>query len=524
MVTDKELLNHSIKKSIKNILSTVKEFDKNSKDCLLCQKEFKIHNIHDLVRVYSLLMHCITYHCTTVGKLKEEDLFVVELFLLKFIMKPEPSDIRTIILFRNNTNERLYRESLSLQLVALFQTHYLDKKIAFNCEQDIESLLYKYYKRLEELKQTEVVDKPEYLLLILYVRKEYDRFQRLYGRVKKDNFMYKLGLLMNIFDENTSEVDKLCGEYDVYVENRIFESKDKSIFEVFLRYIDKKYKLDLEDVVDLFEKSPSIKLWVSDKTSQHQWEESVRMWARNRSSSSNYVDNSMIDLCIKHVKYEDGWLIYINSYGANTSGFSRAIRLCCVALRTSKNSKWRNRLFEVISDVFENIKSVNLIVLLENLFSDIEKLTLSSYMKIISDLQGRLLSVKLNDEAIDTILRFYYNVSTNNTEIARKVCKYAMDFYSKWIKSKKQFCFFIKKSEYDTRIYSSLLGICDNAKDCEQFYRVCRAILRNETSINREMCRRLESFHTRNCKNCIYKHRQVISVSESRGFISHLFE
>ncbi|KAF9760986.1 hypothetical protein NGRA_2918 [Nosema granulosis] len=586
---DKELLNHSIKKSIRNIQTTVKEFEKNSVECLLCQRDFKIHNIHDLVRIYSLVMHCLTYHCTTVERLNEEDIFVVELFLLKFVMKSEPNDIRAIILYSNNSNERLYKESLSAQLTALFQTHYADKRIAFNCEQDIESLLYKYYKKLEELKRTEIMSKAEYLLLVLYVRREYERFQRLYGRVKKDNFMYKLGLMMNIVDENTPEVLRLCEEYDKYVGEKIEHEKNNTVnnthkntennthkntvnnthkntennthkntvnnthkntvnnthkntvnnthkntennthknteeLETFLRYIDKKYRLELGEMFDFFERSPSIKLWVSEKTNLNHWEECVKMWSKNRSGRSNYVDNSMIDLCVKYMKFEEGWLIYNNSFGANTSGFSRAIRLCATALRISKNTKWRNRLLEVISDIFEHIENINTIVILENLFVDIEKLTVASFVKVVSELQERLIKAKIDDETVDTILRLYYNASATNGDVAKKLCRYSMDFYSKWSKSKKRFCFFTRKTEYDTKIYSSLLGICDNAKDCEAFYRVCRAILRNETSINREMCRRLENFHTRNCKNCIYKHQQVVTVKESRGFIFHLFE
>ncbi|EOB15192.1 hypothetical protein NBO_7g0010 [Nosema bombycis CQ1] len=519
---DFELLNLSIKKCIRRIKDTVKNLKKNSEDCLLCQNKFKIHNIPDLIRIYSMIMHCLTYHCTSIVHFEIEDFFVVEVFLLKFIMKPEFKNIESIILFNNNHNEKLYKESLRNQLIALFQTHYHEKKIAFNCEQEIESLLYKYYKKLKLLGKTEYLDKPKYLLLILFLRNEYERFSKLFKDVEKDNFNLKLGILMNIIDENTSETEKLT---EVYARSKTLNLKNEEM-ETFMRCINLKYKLELDDILDLFEDCCNIAVWVNNKKNKHHWEEFIRMWATNRRDSSNYVDNSMIDLCVVHLKFEDGWLIYNNSFAVNTSGFSRAIRLCTVAFRTTKSAKWKRRLLEVINDIFNNLDKVNLMILLENSYVELETLGFSTFLRVISELQRKLIKIKLEEEVIDTILSSYYSatVALDSLDVSKKLCAYSMDLYSKWTKSKQSFMFLTKKSSYDTRIYSNLLGICDNAKDCEQFYRLCKAILSDETRINREICRRLEKFHTNNCKECVYKNKQIITIKESKGFISHFFK
>ncbi|KAK6089637.1 hypothetical protein P3W45_001403 [Vairimorpha bombi] len=524
---EEEILHQKIVSSVESLKTNISKFKKNQTECLLCTENLNLHNVHDLTRIYSLFLHCIKYHCVSVEDLDIKDIFLIEIFLLKFVNSQDKIDIEYITKYNNNTNETLYRDSLRNQLVAIFNTHFQEKMFKINCEQEIESLAYIYYKKIGRKYLNEHLK--VYLLVIFFIRREYFRFMKIFNLTDKTTFVLKLAILFEIEDDNDQGIERLLKELnkkDKNLKNKT-ESNIVENMKKFIASLNGKYNLNFSDILDLFKCHRDHRIWIDDLKSIVYWQNCVKLWSKNRSDTSSYVDNSMIDICIKYKKYEDGWNIYEGCQFNDTPSFLRGITLCCSAIKNIKHCKWRKRLVEVINNVFYNKKDINFESVLENLLTKIENLPVNLVIKIINELQIHLIRISLNEEQIECLFNFYnvYCYSYQNTELNKICCQNAIYIYTKWNRVRtSKLNFFKKKTEFDTKIYSHMLGICDIAKNCDFFNKVCKDLIKNEAHISRDLCRRLENFHSKNCKNCDYKKKQIVTAKESRGFITHLFE
>lgn len=528
--TNAEILSCKIKNCVNLIKKQILAFPKNDNECILCKEIFNFHNVHDLTKIYALFIYCLKFHCTKIYEIEEKNLCIVEFFLLDFFMAQENYDILYIIKYSENSNDKLYYEALKNQLIAVYKTYFFEKKFKIFCEQEIESLIYIYHKK-QTADLSNSLNK-DLLLLMLYKRKEYFRFMEVFKSIKKNYFNIKLAILLNIRDENIKEIKDLQQAYvkivkenkhsEIEADNTIFNKKKIKDILCF----NEKYCHTVEEVLDTFKKTDNIYEWTEQEKLKINWQNSVKMWAENRHHESQHVDNSMIDICIKYLNFEDGWIIFTNTDFVNTKSFIRGLNLCYMAIENLKHCKWKKRLVEVINNIFLYKSKIDFTFLLEVMLSKMALLPVNTLLKLIHEVQTNLVNITLKEVHIECIFNYYnlYCYNTRNPEICKICCQNAIYIYSKWLRSRSSIYIFRKKTDYDTKIYSHMLGICDISKNCDFFYKVCRDILQNDAQINRELCKRLQIFHAKNCRNCDYKKKQIVTVNESKGLMSHLFK
>ena len=521
--TEEESLNKKITSCVTSLHRQLSNFPKlKNIECHLCTESISLNNVHDLVRIYSCMLYCMKLHCKVLHKLSVYDIFSIETFLLNFILSDDITEIEYLIKYNNNSNEIRYKKALKDQLVAIFRTFFQEKIFNINCEQEIESMLYFYYKKIRDDKKDDYLT--NFTLVILFLRKEYIRFNIIFKKFNKNRFTIKLAILFEMTEDNTKEAlekyrlfDKACSVQSLFLSN----------LRKFLSSTGLKNNYYLESIKKLCETDGDIEQRINIIKNEVNWHNCVVLWANNRCNNSSYVDNSMIDICIKYGKYEDGWKIYNNYNLIETSRFLRGVTLCCIAMKNVKHCKWKKRLVEVIDLIFKNLDLLNLENLLENILINIENLPISQIIAIVNELQKHLIRLSLKESIIECLFNFYniYCFEYQNQELNKICCTNAIYIYNKWNKSKtKNFNLFRKKTEFDTKIYSHMLGLCDIAKNCEFFSKVCKDLLKNDAHISRDLCRRLENFHSKNCQDCEYKKKQVVTVKESHSFISHLFK
>lgn len=528
--TNTEILSCKIKSCVDLLRKRIYNFPKNNQECFLCKEDVEIHNVHDLTKIYALFIYCIKFHCIKIYEIDEKYLCIIEMFLLDFFMPQENYNINYLIKYNENTNEKLYFEALKSQLTAVYNTYFFEKKFKIYCEQEIESLIYIYHKRIS-IEMTNQHDK-DLLLFMLYKRKEYFRFMKVFKSTKNNCFNIKLAILLNIRDENENEIKILHQNYvklirkvkKLSIEPNDFIFNRKKLDEVLC--FNEKYCHTVEEVLDTFKKTENIYEWTEQERSKINWQNSIKMWAENRYHTSQHVDNSMIDICIKYLNFEDGWIIFTNMDFVNTKSFIRGLNLCYVAIENLRHCKWKKRLVEVIDNIFLHKSKIDFTFLLETLLSKMATLPVNTLIKLINEVQTNLVNITLKEVHIECIFNYYnlYCYNTRNPEIYKICCQNAIYIYSKWLRSRSSMYIFKKKTDYDTKIYSHMLGICDISKNCDFFYKVCRDILNNDAQINRELCKRLQIFHAKNCQNCDYKKKQIVTVNESKGLMSHLFK
>ncbi|WUR03383.1 uncharacterized protein VNE69_04205 [Vairimorpha necatrix] len=519
-----EKLNKKILTSVKLLVNRISNFPKNQNiDCLLCSEKLNLHNIHDLTRIYSCAYFCMKFHCKSLLKIDIEDLFIFEIFLLNFIKTEDISDIEYLIKYSNNTNEKMYKLAFKDQLIAIYKTHSNEKGFNIKCEQEIDSLTYLYYKKFKRNVSECVFD--NYLLVVLFLRKEYQRFSQIFNLTKKNSFNIKMAILFDIIEENKEELIDKCKLLES-IESDCLVHMD--ILKTFLISLNGKHNFDFNEIINLFDTHGDINSWVSELIDRIYWQNCVKLWCKNRNDNSSSVDNSMIDICIKNNKYEDGWLIFNNIVCIETSRFLRGLNLCCTALKFSRNCEWKKRLVSILNMIFENRNILNLENLVENLLTNIQTFSVFHIIRILNELQTHLIKISLNDSFFECILGFYnvYCYEHQNVELNRVCCTNAIYFYNKWNKGRHGKCnlFRRKKSEWDTKIYSHMLSICDIARNCEFFTKVCKDLVNNDTHITRDLCRQIENFHSKNCENCEYRRKQIVTTKESSGLFCYFFK
>lgn len=355
---------------------------RKSIDCFLCTDKEKVlehpKEIHTLFKLYSALVFCMLEHraCVKYSEKLVEDMFNLENYLLDQIAVKE---LEFMDAYRDEAMDHR-RE----QLIAMGNVFKIDDALHINREEEIESLTYKFYRKVGDarfLSDAEI----NLICLILYKRKESFRFFRIF-KERKLLINYRLAVLFSLRSECMYKPTEIISQN----KSRKFEYEDigtyklKSLFirggvtnpENFFEHM--KYKLGLDRVHEVdqeieYEKelktfegivvtkradvnSREFKKWFNRENRKHQWMECVKMWVANRRMDKNVMDLSMIDMCCQYKEFENGHFIYemlepITNEKVLKDCFVKYCLLCIHALKEG-NKKFNDTIVSNLDETF----------------------------------------------------------------------------------------------------------------------------------------------------------------------------
>ncbi|CAD25390.1 hypothetical protein [Encephalitozoon cuniculi GB-M1] len=499
---DESLLDRRALKNFLILDEILKRFPKKSGvECVFCEESTKIHNLHDMFRAYACAVSCLAHHTESVGVADLLVFFEVEDFVMRKARGREMWSVRDVLEFRRDTKE-MYEEALRDQLVAVFKTHFMEKSIKINCEQDVESITYKYYKLVDDGEKTGLEMRSlELVLILLFKRDELIRFFRVFWPNRKSYAVFKLALILSMRLESHVSTERLLKEFEG------FPFEEDSLFP---------YNGDvdsLHEINEMLENSePDIGEWFRMQQEKMYWMECVRMWAANRESDPGTMDNSMIELCIKNKRYEDGWLIYKNDMKSTNVGIVKACILCIKGLKSSNGScVWESRTAEVIDNAVFSGDLKSLHALINEIVSKLWEIPAVQRVFVLGRFSKAADCMCKDEDLIAELLKGLQALCTECRDSeTRDLCvRYSEMVYDEWKKAKKKFLFFKKQSHHGLQIRSSMLGIYGATKDCKKFYNVYQDLMKSNTELSRELCTKLESLHIRDCEECILRRRQL---------------
>lgn len=509
---DENLLTPDNRDHMLNLAKTVKSFrKKDDVECIFCQEDMKIHNLHDAFRVYGAATSCLVHHTESVIV---EDLllfFEAETFVLRNVQNKDLYRVHQVLGYRKGAKD-VYEEALKEQLVAIFKVYFSERSIKINCEQDIESITYNYYKLMSpETKKSLSTKDLELILVLLFRRNEFVRFFRVFESSGKTYAVFKLALLLSINPECHVATKALLKKMND------FEFSNDSFF------ADEEVIESLCDIKETITGPENVSTWIEELERETYWADCVKVWAANREHDTGAVDNSMVELCIKHKRYEDGWEIYDKGFGANMN-LNKICTLCLNGLRDTQDKKWINRIIEVIGRAAAHENPESSCVVADNVLTKISDIPEVNRNQILEKFMEMVDRADKNEDMVNSLLRGFLLLCNrcSDTETCSLCAEYANRVYNRWKKCKRNgFLFSRRRSTCDAQIYSSMLGVCDAVKDCEGFYNVCKDLTKTNTSLDRDLCIKLERFHNKNCKDCTLRRTRVITNKNGRVLIFH---
>ncbi|KAG0436788.1 hypothetical protein DMUE_4053 [Dictyocoela muelleri] len=462
---------------LKLIKEYLKKRTKKDIHCHLCNNDLPLKTIHDFMKNYSAAIYCIVLHCKEFedGHLLIEKLYNVERYALKLIQ------------FKEETIGSLLKDSVDKefiarrdQLVAAFKSFSVDTNIHIYCEEDIDSITYKFYKRFPENQKRMV--QVDFLLFILYLRKESNRFFKVFdGILTKSEVSYRLALLFTLRTDCEVSTDSVLKRMSYQVELIPTNVSDTN----FMEEIDKYVQL-----------SADVDPWLDRAYQDYHWNECIRLWKINMSNTM--VSVNMIDVCVKYRHYEDGWLIYgwlIDKESATL----KASLLCVEGYRITHEPVWVTRLAQIYEQVIKNKKQPLCCTLTRDILDRISTHSDADKRIILKRVISKAGDI-VDDQIAKCMLRGIYNLSRNKSdnETLELLFEFAQNIY-KWWKDNCLSFFFTPSSSGD--IYSTMLGVCGATKHINKFIDVCKDIKASKTKINSEILETLENFHSEmNCK------------------------
>jgi hypothetical protein len=445
---------------------------KTGEGCSLCSNSFSLESKEDVFRLYSAALSCVFHHAP-VESPSYEDLYVVESFVLREIAEQEVTNFEKIFTSpERNTGKRdaLLRASAE---------YFSDDSININCEQEIESLMYKLYK-LDAQRSSLAPKEVELLLLILYKRSEAVRFLKVFSSHRKTVAAFKLALLVALRDEPHSK-EKLLREMKGYR----FEASS---------YFSLGEELPLAGEFADLRHDVDVRTWLEEKERELEWHDCVHVWALNRADASGAVNKSMLDLCMQYGKYEEGWAVYLNGCEKSKYVLHKACVLVLKALKASEDERWIGRLLSILEESSSSEDGCCCLVaddIMENL-ADIPEET---RMKILAEFAARVKHISTNGELLMLVIKGLARIVKQclSTRTCELCATYANLFYTRW-KACKTLGIISEDRGHEAEIYSSMLGVCDTLRDCDGFNNICRDLVDSKASITKDLCEKIESF------------------------------
>ncbi|ADM11630.1 uncharacterized protein Eint_060210 [Encephalitozoon intestinalis ATCC 50506] len=501
---DENLLDQQTFKNFLKLKGILKQFPKKSGiECTLCEENIRIRNLHDMFKAYACAVSCLSYHVESAGVVDFLVFFEVEDFVMKRIENREMSSVKEVLVYKKDTKE-MYEEALRDQLIAVFKTHFVEKAIKINCEQDVESITYKYYKLVDSNARKEFTTKSlELLMVLLFRRNELIRFFKVFSCSKKSYAAFKLSLLLSMRQESHVSAEGLLKEFED------FPFEEDSLFP---------YKGSIESLCKVNEvlRNPGkdTEEWLIIQRKNMDWAECVQMWALNRENDPEAMDNSMMELCIRNKCYEDGWLIYENNTERTNVSVNKACALCFRGLKDNDGVHiWKVRMAEVVEYSMFSGDLDSLYVLIDDVMIKLHEISVTLRIFILRKFSKMIGFLHNNEDLIGNFLRALQVLCSKcqDSETHALCVRYSAQAYDEWKKIKsKKFLFFKKQSHRDIQIYASVLGIYGTVGDCGRFYNVYQDLLKSDIELGRELCARLESLHIQDCEECILRRNRIV--------------
>lgn len=224
-----------LKSLINDIRKILCNQEKNRCKTCPCSNELSYKSLEDIFKGYALITFCLLNHSITTKFIPELFLksFILEINLLEYL-RIQPLKIPDV-LFSHQCNDKADIK----KYIAAYKTYMNDTKVHINCEQDIESLTYKYYKTYCVRNRNTYYD--DLLLFLLLRRNESERFFAVFKKTEKNIFGYRLALLLSLFNECCRE------SADIFKEIK----KCRNIpGEGILKDLKEKYSSTLKDIKD----------------------------------------------------------------------------------------------------------------------------------------------------------------------------------------------------------------------------------------------------------------------------------
>lgn len=508
-----------------NQIQLIHEVCKSTVECDECIFADEINTLKELLIAYSQLIYCVVNH-QNVSVVDISKIFKIETFLLKFICEPEILDVKKVLQGKFSKLEKL-RDQFSICSEKYYQNNFSE----LNCEQCIESLTYKVFLKIRKnmqnydnktfssvknsisdielkicnisLTDLDMIYKKniEYTLLVLYLRKEYFRFFNIYNKIERSEFVNRMAYILSLNDD--------C-EYNP------IEEKSENLHTIEIE--DSK----LKEIICLENEDKEI--WKLNVNAIYGWNDKVRLWMKNREECSGILDMTMIDECISHKKFDEGWLIYTLGNGHIKEEFHRLSVLCITALCKGEDNVWAVRLINIIKSAIDKHEVGICCELVQDIFNRIASIPEKLRYKIIREFINRI-RVMENDEKIVTYIIKGINElckKCRNTETCDICVQHANMVYKEWKRNNTGGIFFKSHSKYENEIYENMLDMCDTIQDCNGFMNVCKDLINNEAKINRSIYKKLQTVHNKTCKDCNDTKCTITKFRDERQLLYHL--
>ncbi|EPR80029.1 hypothetical protein SLOPH_1727 [Spraguea lophii 42_110] len=505
-----------------NMVEKIKEFMNNQKKkntgCLYCNnRKYDIENIYDLSEFYLSAIFCVEKHMENI--LYEKNIFYYLFFIENFIFEAVSKDDEI-----SNVEKLLYEgkksEKMKNKIIEKSKMYAVDSSVHINCEQEIDSLCYKVFKKMS-FKEKMTVNENEvaFILYILFRRSEFMRFYKTFNGGKKSLVGYRLFLIFSMHPDSEKSITAIKNELKnakriktdgFYMEESIMKE---------LKPIEQNENMKINgicknSVIEIIEKMnedvgyengwKDQEEWLEIKSVENKYLDCMKMWFFNKEKGPESVNASMIGVCITYRKFDDGWLIFNSLEQKYDSVIAKTCILCCVAIKVTHCNIWIDRLNLIIKLATEkNVRGLCCTTAKE-IFSHLSDFTEEEKMKILEQfMQNVNLYIKESgDEFISTVLNGMSMLSHSSDDKLNVCCfEYANRIYTWWKTCKKGAKNFKKQKELKPTIYGSMLRVCEKTNNCDEFCSICKDLEKSSSDLNVEIFTQLDSYHRmKNCK------------------------
>lgn len=575
-IEEEQAVGSTLRECISNIAGVIGSSSKAGLSCRFCSGGNKVETRGDLFEAYGKLLSCVTFHLLSVSSIPFVDLFILDNFVLGLIMDKKDYSIENTLC---GTKDLKRKVCLSNHLVSRAVMFFLEENIKIYCEQELESLFYKFYKKAGC--NFESHEACNLLLWILFKRHESDRFFKIYKSMEKKSVLtYKLALLFTLEEDclkdssqlleeierrfspgdlSRSDLPRCCvttrheegsasqeksGMVPAAPEERISTITEKEPESAFCSEVVlssqaheasaisercKTYHKITNEITTVLYGSISsfeeLKEWYLKKKSQMGWNSCLEMWSKNRADGTGLVDEAMIAICSEHKEFEQGWMIYKNS-SKQEGCVSKAALLALKALKHNGEASWVTRISEVVHlAANKNMKQAcceitsGAVQIISNISEERRKI-------ILKNLIDNIRTIIHDEEVMCCLLKAFLTLCTKckSAGTCEMCVQYANQFYSEWKthKEKTRGLFFGNKSVWERKIYCNMLGVCTETENCKGFYSVCCDLVRNGMDIDYETLNRLEKYHMEKHKNCTCVETKLDRKKPGMGLLKHL--
>lgn len=470
--------------------------------CAECTNSSNIFSLEDYVVCYSRLLHCVTYHHENIDYTHYYNLFMAEKYLLNYFCYPEVLSVLDTLKGKYSRYNKLKNE------IGICSEKYFMTDISqVSCEQEIESLSFTFYKK-NKLQNSNLSEKNmEYLLLILFIRKEYTRFFKLYKKVEHTMLTNRLAILLSYHEDCEFKTeDEMC-------KNKTNLNLDDPEFRYEISEILQLVVLDNED----------FETWKTGINFYYEWNEKVYLWIKNRCKTSCLLDKSMIEECTKHKRFEDGWYIYKLGSKEITTEYQKLFILCIVALHHTCDDVWTDRLIEIMNSAIDKHEVSICCDLVQDIFQRLGGIPEKHRAIIIREFIKKIRVMENHEEIVTYIIRGINELCKKfiNTETCDMCVEHAI--YKEWKRNNTGGFFYKTHSKFESEIYENMFDMCYTLEDCDGFKNVCKDLVKNEAKINKGIYKKLQSAHTKTCRDCRHGKCHVMQVNDEQQLLYNIF-